>query len=93
MKVTNVQPIVLSAPLDEPWRIATAVFTSMQATLVGVDTDSSSSTCIPRTRCRTFAAQAPARGCHRQVPRYSANSVKSRTTRSGRKGVSSKGSE
>jgi L-alanine-DL-glutamate epimerase-like enolase superfamily enzyme len=39
MKVTNVEPILLSAPVDEPWRIGTAVFTSMTATLVRVDTD------------------------------------------------------
>lgn len=39
MKVTNVEPLILSAPLKEPRRIATATFTSTQATLVKVETD------------------------------------------------------
>ncbi|RPJ22386.1 MAG: mandelate racemase/muconate lactonizing enzyme family protein, partial [Planctomycetaceae bacterium] len=39
MKITNVEPIVLKAPLGEPWRIGTAVFTSMSSVLVRVDTD------------------------------------------------------
>lgn len=39
MKVTDVTPIILEAPLEEPWRIGTAVFTSMHATLVRLDTD------------------------------------------------------
>jgi L-alanine-DL-glutamate epimerase-like enolase superfamily enzyme len=39
MRITNVEPIVLSAPLQEPWRIGTAVFSRMTATLVNVYTD------------------------------------------------------
>ncbi len=39
MKVTNVEPIIVSAPLDEPWKIGSAVFATMSATLVRVDTD------------------------------------------------------
>ena len=39
VKITNVEPIILSAPLKEPWRIGTAVFTQMSATLVKIETD------------------------------------------------------
>jgi L-alanine-DL-glutamate epimerase-like enolase superfamily enzyme len=39
MKITAVEPIVLEAPVKEPWRIGTAVYTSMHAMLVRVDTD------------------------------------------------------
>ncbi len=39
MRITNVEPIVLMAPVKEPWRIGTAVFTSMNSVLVRVDTD------------------------------------------------------
>lgn len=39
MKIINVAPIVLSAPLSEPSRIGTAVFATMTATLVKMDTD------------------------------------------------------
>ncbi len=39
MRVTNIEPIILAAPLAEPWRIGTAVFSKMNATLVRVDTD------------------------------------------------------
>ncbi len=39
MKITNVEPIVLRAPVKEPWRIGTAVFASMNSVLVRVDTD------------------------------------------------------
>ena len=39
MKVTAVEPIVLEAPIKEPWRIGTAVYTSMHAMLVRLDTD------------------------------------------------------
>ena len=39
MKVTAVEPMVLEAPVKEPWRIGTATYTSMHAMLVRVDTD------------------------------------------------------
>ena len=39
MKVTKIEPIVLEAPVQEPWRIGTAVYTSMHAALVRIDTD------------------------------------------------------
>jgi len=39
MKVTTVEPMVLEAPVKEPWRIGTAVYTSMHAMLVRVETD------------------------------------------------------
>ena len=39
MKVTHVEPIILEAPVKEPWRIGTAVYTSMHATLVRIETD------------------------------------------------------
>lgn len=39
MKVTKVEPIVLEAPVKEPWRIGTAVYTSMHAALVRLETD------------------------------------------------------
>lgn len=39
MKITNVEPIILAAPLAEPWRIGTAVMGTMNATLVKIDTD------------------------------------------------------
>jgi L-alanine-DL-glutamate epimerase-like enolase superfamily enzyme len=39
MKVTNVEPIIISAPLDEPWKIGTAVFRAMSAVLVRIETD------------------------------------------------------
>jgi L-alanine-DL-glutamate epimerase-like enolase superfamily enzyme len=39
VKVTKVEPIVLQAPVKEPWRIGTAVYTSMHAVLVRVETD------------------------------------------------------
>ncbi|MFI5339943.1 MAG: hypothetical protein ACHQ7N_08910 [Candidatus Methylomirabilales bacterium] len=39
MKVTQVEPIVLEAPVKEPWRIGTAVYTSMHAALVRIETD------------------------------------------------------
>jgi len=39
MKVTNIEPIVIAAQLDKPWKIGTAVFRTMSATLVRVETD------------------------------------------------------
>src|SRR5512133_540593 len=39
VKITNVEPIVLNAPLKEPWRIGTAVYASMNSVLVRVETD------------------------------------------------------
>lgn len=39
MKITNVEPIIVAAPLDEPWKIGTAIFRTMTATLVRVETD------------------------------------------------------
>ena len=39
MKVTNIQPILLAAKLDEPWKIGTAIFSTMTAALVRVETD------------------------------------------------------
>jgi len=39
MKITTVEPMVLEAPVKEPWRIGTAVYTSMHAMLVRVETD------------------------------------------------------
>jgi L-alanine-DL-glutamate epimerase-like enolase superfamily enzyme len=39
VKVTKVEPIVLESPVKEPWRIGTAVYTSMHAALVRIDTD------------------------------------------------------
>lgn len=39
MKVTNVEPMVLEAPIAEPWRIGSAVYTSMHAALVKIETD------------------------------------------------------
>lgn len=39
MKVTNLEPIILVAPVAEPWRIGIAVYTTMHSVLVRVDTD------------------------------------------------------
>jgi L-alanine-DL-glutamate epimerase-like enolase superfamily enzyme len=39
MKITHVEPMVLEAPVKEPWRIGTALYTSMHAFVVRVDTD------------------------------------------------------
>jgi L-alanine-DL-glutamate epimerase-like enolase superfamily enzyme len=39
MKITKVEPMVLEAPVKEPWRIGTAVYHSMHAMLVRIDTD------------------------------------------------------
>jgi len=39
VKVTKVEPIILEAPVREPWRIGTAVYTSMHAALVRIETD------------------------------------------------------
>jgi len=39
MRITSVEPIVLAAPLEEPWRLGSAVFSRMTATLVRVETD------------------------------------------------------
>jgi L-alanine-DL-glutamate epimerase-like enolase superfamily enzyme len=39
VKITNLEAIVLTAPVKEPWRIGTAVLTSMNSVLVRVDTD------------------------------------------------------
>jgi D-galactarolactone cycloisomerase len=39
MKVTKVEPMVLEAPVKEPWRIGTAVYHTMHAMLVRLETD------------------------------------------------------
>ena len=39
MKIVNVKPMVLRAPIKEPWRIGTAVYAEMHALLVRVETD------------------------------------------------------
>ena len=39
MKVRQVEPIVLEAPVKKPWRVGTAVYTSMHAALVRVEMD------------------------------------------------------
>ena len=39
MKVTKIEPMILEAPVAEPWRIGTAVYASMHAALVRIQTD------------------------------------------------------
>jgi L-alanine-DL-glutamate epimerase-like enolase superfamily enzyme len=39
MKITRIEPMVLEAPVKEPWRIGTAVYATMHAMLVRVETD------------------------------------------------------
>jgi L-alanine-DL-glutamate epimerase-like enolase superfamily enzyme len=39
MQITKVEPMVLEAPVKEPWRIGTAVYHSMHAMLVRLETD------------------------------------------------------
>lgn len=39
MRITAVEPMVLEAPVKEPWRIGTAVYHSMHAMIVRVETD------------------------------------------------------